>query len=97
MNAAMDMNPHMRMTTLRTPTRADSTRARALVDTLRRALAKYRDVKVAESEGFRMFAPQVKNQRGYHFTRKWNAVECPWPLPKLVNDIRNVPPTLASM
>ena len=75
MNAAMDMNPHMRMTALRTPTHADSVRARALVDTLRRALAKYRDVKVAEADGFQMFAPQVKNQRVYHFTRKWNAAK----------------------
>ena len=75
MSAAMDMNPHMRMTALRTPTHADSVRARALVDTLRRALAKYRDVKVAESDGFRMFAPQVKKQRIYHFTRNMNAVK----------------------
>jgi len=75
MNAAMDMNPHMRMTALRTPTAADSARARALVDTLRRALAKYKDVNVAESDGFRMFAPQVKNQRVYHFTRNMNAVK----------------------
>ena len=75
MNAAMAMNPHMRMTALRAPDAGDSARARALVDTLRRALAKYRDVKVAESDGFRMFAPQVKNQRVYHFTRKMNAVK----------------------
>lgn len=75
MNAAMEMNPHMRMTALRAPTAADSARARALVDTLRRALAKYRDVSVAESDGFRMFAPQVKNQRVYHFTRNRNAVK----------------------
>ncbi|NUQ21647.1 MAG: hypothetical protein HOQ09_11880 [Gemmatimonadaceae bacterium] len=75
MNSAMEMNPHMRMTAARKPTAADSARARALVDTLRRALARYRDVKVAESDGFRMFAPQVKNQRVYHFTRNWNAVK----------------------
>lgn len=75
MNAAMEMNPHMRMTAPRTPTAADSARARALVDTLRRALAKYRDVKVAEADGFKQFAPQVKNQRVYHFTRNWNAVK----------------------
>lgn len=75
MNAAMDMNPHMRMTALRTPTASDSARARALVDTLRRALAKYRDVKVAESDGFTQFAPQVKQQRVYHFTRSRNALK----------------------
>lgn len=75
MSAAMDMNPHMRMTALRTPTAGDSARARALADTLRRALAKYKDVKVAEADGFRMFAPKVKNQHVYHFTRKWNALK----------------------
>ncbi|HEX8849538.1 MAG TPA: hypothetical protein VF761_08405 [Gemmatimonadaceae bacterium] len=75
MSAAMAMNPHMRMTATRPATRADSVRARALVDTLRRALARYRDVSVATRDGFRMFAPQVKNQRVYHFTRNWNAVK----------------------
>ena len=75
MNAAMEMNPHMRMTALRAPAAGDSARARALADTLRRALAKYRDVKVAEADGFRQFAPRVKNQRVYHFTRKWNAMK----------------------
>ena len=75
MSAAMAMNPHMRMTAPRTATHADSLRARALADTLRAALAKYKDVKVAESDGFRLFAPQVKTQRVYHFTRKWNAVK----------------------
>lgn len=75
MSAAMAMNPHMRMTALRPPSAADSARARSLADTLRRALAKYRDVKVAESDGFKLFAPQVKTQRVYHFTRKWNAVK----------------------
>ena len=75
MSAGMDMNPHMRMTALRAPSAGDSARARALADTLRRALAKYRDVKVAEADGFRMFAPNVKNQRVYHFTRNRNAVK----------------------
>lgn len=75
MNAAMDMNPHMRMTALRAPSAGDSARARALVDTLRRALAKYRDVEVARADGFKQFAPQLKNQRVYHFTRNWNAVK----------------------
>ena len=75
MNSAMEMNPHMRMTALRAPSAGDSARARALADTLRRALAKYRDVRVAEADGFKQFAPQVKNQHVYHFTRKWNAMK----------------------
>src|SRR5690348_5990765 len=75
MSAAMAMNPHMRMTALRTPTAADSARARAIADTLRRVLAKYKDVEVAKADGFRMFAPNVKNQHVYHFTRNWNGVK----------------------
>ena len=73
--AAMATNPHMKMTAPRRATAADSARARALADTLRRALAKYQDVKVAEADGFRMFAPQLKKQRVYHFTRNMSAVK----------------------
>ena len=41
---------------------------------LRQAIAKYQDVRVAEADGYKMFAPQVKNQPQYHFTKKWNAI-----------------------
>ena len=73
--AEMAMNPHMKMTAPRRATAADSARARALADTLRRALGRYRDVHVAEADGFRMFAPQLKTQRVYHFTRNMAAVK----------------------
>lgn len=73
--AEMASNPHMRMTAPRRATAADSARARALADTLRRALGKYRDVNFAEADGYKMFAPQLKHQRIYHFTRKWAAVK----------------------
>jgi hypothetical protein len=66
---------HMQMTPLRTPTKADSTRALALVAELRQAIAKYKDVSVAERDGFKMFLPNVKNQRVYHFTNYRNAVK----------------------
>ena len=73
--ADMATNPHMKMTAPRRATAADSARARALADTLRLALAKYKDVKLAEADGFTMFAPQVKKQRIYHFTRNMAAVK----------------------
>lgn len=73
--AEMSSHPHMRMTAARPATAADSGRARAIADTLRRVLAKYRDVSVAEADGFKMFAPRMKQQRIYHFTRKWSAVK----------------------
>ena len=68
------MNAHMQMTALRPATAADSVRAQAITDTLRAAIAKYRDVKVAEEDGYALFAPNIKTQRVFHFTKKWNAV-----------------------
>ena len=59
---------HMRMTSKRPANAADSIRAAQLVKELRSAIAKYRDVRVAVDEGFREFAPQIKNQPVYHFT-----------------------------
>ena len=69
------MAAHMETTPRRSPTTADSLRARAIVTALRSAIGKYRDVKVAEGDGFRMFAPQIRNQRVYHFTRNLWALE----------------------
>jgi hypothetical protein len=67
------MSRHMQMTPMRVATREDSTRALALVAELRRAIAKYQDVSVAEADGFKMFLPNVKNQRVFHFTNSRNA------------------------
>ncbi|HZI41833.1 MAG TPA: hypothetical protein VFD67_09020 [Gemmatimonadaceae bacterium] len=67
------MSLHMQMTPMRVATHADSTRALALVAELRQAIAKYKDVSVAERDGFKMFLPNVKNQRVYHFTSSRNA------------------------
>lgn len=69
------MAAHMETTPRRAPTTADSLKARAIVTELRSAIAKYRDVKVAEADGFKMFAPQLRNQRVYHFTRNLWALE----------------------
>ena len=64
---------HMRLTPMRVPTAEDSLRADSIVFALRDAIAKYRDVRVAEADGYRMFAPGVP-QRIYHFTSWENAV-----------------------
>ena len=72
---SIDTGRHMRLTVERPGTAADSARARALVDTLRKAIAKYKDVKVAEADGYRQFAPKVKMPRVYHFTRKAAAIK----------------------
>ena len=69
------MSLHMQMTPMRAATRDDSTRALAVVAELRHAIEKYKDVSVAERDGFQMFLPNVKNQRVYHFTNYRNAVK----------------------
>ena len=69
------MAAHMAMTPRRTPTVADYARADTVAAELRSAIAKYRDVKVAEADGFRQFAPQLKNQRVYHFTKNLWALQ----------------------
>ena len=64
---------HMRMTPTRKPTGADSARAVAVADTLRRALERYRDPAAAERDGYKLFAPQVKDQKVFHYTKYGNA------------------------
>ena len=68
------MARHMAYTTSRPLTPADSVRAAQVVNELRQAIAKYADVKVAEADGYKMFAPQIKNQPQYHFTKGLNAL-----------------------
>src|SRR5919201_1699718 len=48
---------HLRMTALRPPTPADSARAAAVLAVMRRDLAQYKDIRVAQADGFREFIP----------------------------------------
>ena len=66
---------HMVMTPTRPRTLVDSVRAAGVAAALRAAIDKYRDTTAAVADGFRMFAPQIRNQKVYHFTRGWNAVQ----------------------
>lgn len=68
------MASHMAYSASRPLTPADSVRAAHVIDELRQAVVRYQDVRVAEADGYRMFAPQLKNQPQYHFTRNWNAI-----------------------
>ena len=77
MSGRMQDEPHLHMTALAPPNAADSARAAALVVTMRQTLAKYKDVRVAEAEGFRQFLPGVK-QPVYHFTSWINALQERW-------------------
>ncbi len=68
------MARHMAYSASRPLTPADSARANHVINELRQAVARYQDVRVAEAHGYRMFAPQLKNQPQYHFTKNWNAI-----------------------
>src|SRR5437588_10140333 len=68
------MAKHMAYSSPRPLTIGDSVRSAQVIDELRQAIAKYQDVTVAEADGYKMFAPQIKNQPQYHFTKGWNAM-----------------------
>ena len=67
MGGQMGMGAHMVMTPSRPQTAADVQRANDVLNTLRRALVKYRDYRVALSEHYEIFLPTVP-QEVYHFT-----------------------------
>jgi hypothetical protein len=69
------MAAHMITTPTRAPTRAELTRAAQVAAQLKAAIVRYRDVRAAEADGFHMFAPQLKNQPVYHFTKNLWALE----------------------
>jgi hypothetical protein len=66
---------HMEMSPRSAGNREDSLKAAAVATTLRAALVKYVDTTAAVKDGYVMFAPQLKNQKVYHFTSKWRAVQ----------------------
>ena len=68
------MAKHMAYSRTRPRTPEDSVRAMHVINELRQAIAKYRDVRLAEEDGYKMFAPQIKNQPQYHFTKAGNAI-----------------------
>src|SRR5262249_48613441 len=69
----LHMDIHMKMTGTRQPTPADLERAASIVTTLRQALKKYTDYRVALDEGFRIFHPEIP-QPQYHFTNYRNGL-----------------------
>ncbi len=62
---------HLRLTPVRPPAPGDSTRAAEILAVMRRELAKYRDVRVAQDDGFRKFIPAA-GAPVRHFTKlRW--------------------------
>lgn len=70
-----NMALHMTWSDLRPESAADQARAAKMVATLRDELARYRDYRVAEANGFKPFHPEFKRQPVVHFTRWWYAVK----------------------
>jgi hypothetical protein len=73
--AGMNAGLHMEMTPALRATAADSARATRVAATLRAALAKYADTTAAVADGYRMFLPALREQKVYHFTNNWRAVQ----------------------
>ena len=74
MEGHMESSPHMKLTPSRKATPEDSARAAAVVAELRSALEKYKDVRVAQADGYQMFAPKLP-QEVYHFTSTWRSMK----------------------
>ncbi len=71
MAGAVAEDPHLRLTRLTPPAPGDSTRAAQILATMRSELAKYRDVRVAEADGFRQYIP-APGAPVQHFTKlRW--------------------------
>lgn len=73
MSGPVSAHLHMLMTPTHPASPRDSARAAALLDTIRSALSRYRDVHVALADGYRPFLPRVK-QAVYHYTNRRNAL-----------------------
>lgn len=69
MGKHMEMGPHMTMTPMRAATPADTQRAEEILEKVRTALAKYKDYKAAEADGYEPFMESVP-QDVYHFANR---------------------------
>jgi hypothetical protein len=74
-SAMANANLHMEMTPAIRPSPADSARAAHIAATLRSAIAKYQDTTAAVADGYHMFLPGLAQQKVYHFTNSWRAVQ----------------------
>ena len=71
MSGVMAEDLHMRLTTLRPRVAGDSARAAAVLATMRRDLVRYRDVGVAEADGFRQFVPGAAAPVQHYTKLRW--------------------------
>lgn len=74
MSGPIVVSPYMKLTPERTATAADSARAAQVAGELRQAISKYKDVRVAQADGYEIFAPRLP-QEVYHFTSTWRSMK----------------------
>jgi hypothetical protein len=70
-----EMGPHMKLTALREAAADDQQKVEKIVAQAKQAIAKYEDPGAAEADGFKLFMPQLKKQRQYHYTNYRYAIE----------------------
>jgi len=70
-----NMALHMTWSDPMPPSAADQARADETVATLKKALDRYKDYRVAEADGYKPFHPEFKNQSMVHFTKWYYAVK----------------------
>lgn len=68
-------NPHMTLTPHWSEQPGDRARADSIARVARASVARYQDVTVAEADGFKRFAPQIKHQRVFHYTSPSAAIK----------------------
>jgi hypothetical protein len=73
-----EVNPHLRMTSVSAPTAADQAMADDLVQTLKRAIAPYADVAVAEAAGYLPLPPDPSGWRIVHYVNVWRSWQETW-------------------
>lgn len=75
MQAMVEQGPHITLTPVWPEHSGDRARADSIADVARVAVARYKDVELAEADGYRRFAAQVKQQRIYHYTSRARALK----------------------
>ena len=71
---AVQLSPHLRATPSRQATAADSARAKAITDSLWRAIQQYQDVRAAGADGYTRFDPE-RRQRVVHLNMRSDAAQ----------------------
>lgn len=70
MQAMVEQGPHITLTPVWPERPGDRKRADSIAAAARVAVAKYKDVALAEADGYHRFAPEMKRQKIYHYANR---------------------------